>query len=106
MTLMEREMAKDPCIREACAGEGLAIVFLKCGLGSVDVQRVLDDLADVSGYHELSTAPLMFVGHSAGGRQAKALAGRMHSRCFGLVQYRGGLICLVRAFAKRFYANL
>jgi len=90
MTLMEREMAKDACIRESCAGESLAIVFLKCGLGSVDVQRVLDDLADVSNYHELSTAPLMFVGHSAGGPQAKALAGRMHARCFGLVQYRGG----------------
>jgi hypothetical protein len=90
MTLMEREMAKDACIHEACAGESLAIVFLKCGLGSVPVQRVLDDLADVSGYHELSTAPLMFVGHSAGGPLAKVLAGRMHARCFGLVQYRGG----------------
>ena len=90
MTLMEREMAKDACIRQACAVEHLAIVFLKCGLGGADLQRVLDDLAEVSGYGELSRAPLLFVGHSAGGPQAKACATRMHARCFGLVQYRGG----------------
>jgi len=90
MTLMEREMAKDATIRQACADEHLAIVFLKCGLGRVDVQELLDDLAKVSGYRELSAAPLMFVGHSAGGPQAKVLATKMHARCFGLVQYRGG----------------
>jgi hypothetical protein len=91
MTLMEREMAKDPRIREACAAEQLAIVFLKCGLGRIDVQEVLDDLARVSGYGELSKAPLFFVGHSAGGPPAKSLATKMQSRCFGVVQYRGGV---------------
>ena len=91
MTLMEREFSKDPQIRKACADQQLAIVFLKCGLGSVDLQKVLDDLAKVSGYRELSIAPLMFIGHSAGGPQAKDLAIRMANRCFGLVQYRGGV---------------
>ena len=91
MTLMEREFAKDATIRQACQEEGLAIVFLKCGLGAVDVQKVLDGLAKASGYGELSAAPLFFVGHSAGGPQAKACAVRMASRCFGLVQYRGGV---------------
>jgi len=91
MTLMEREFAKDPQIRRACADEGLAIVFLKCGLGSADVPEVLDDLARASGYHELPAAPLLFVGHSAGGPQAKTLAIAMADRCFGLVQYRGGV---------------
>jgi pimeloyl-ACP methyl ester carboxylesterase len=90
MTLMEREFAKDARIREACAAQQLAIVFLKCGLGGPDLQKVLDDLAKVSGYRELSVAPLMFVGHSAGGPPAKGLAIRMAGRCFGLVQYRGG----------------
>lgn len=90
MTLMEREMAKAPLIREACAAEQLAIVFLKCGLGRVDPQKLLDNLAKVSGYRELSAAPLMFVGHSAGGPPAKVLATDMRARCFGLVQYRGG----------------
>ena len=91
MTLMEREFAKDKCIRQACADQQLAIVFLKCGLGQADLQKVLNDLAKVSGYHELIVAPLMFIGHSAGGPQAKALAVKMQARCFGLVQYRGGV---------------
>jgi len=91
MTLMEREFAKDEQIRQACAEGQLAIVFLKCGLGAVNVQKVLDDLARVSGYRELPAAPLMFVGHSAGGPPAKALAIAMADRCFGLVQYRGGV---------------
>jgi len=91
MTLMEREFAKDQRIRQACAEARLAIVFLKCGLSAADLQNVLDDLARVSGYRELSAAPLMFVGHSAGGPQAKARAIEMADRCFGLVQYRGGV---------------
>jgi hypothetical protein len=91
MTLMEREFAEDAVIRRACADEQLAIVFLTCGLGKVDPQKVLDDLADVSGYGEVSAAPLLFVGHSAGGPQAKACAVRMAERCIALVQYRGGV---------------
>ena len=90
MTLMEREFAKDSRIREACADEQLAIVFLKCGLRAANLQSVLDDLAKSSGYRELSIAPLMFVGHSAGGPQAAEAARKMSDRCFGLVQYRGG----------------
>lgn len=91
MTLMERELVKDPVIRQACAQEQLALVFLKCGLSAVKLQDVLDDLAKASGYGEISQAPLLFVGHSAGGPQAKECAIQMAQRCFGLVQYRGGV---------------
>lgn len=90
MTLMERDFAKDERIRHACADEQLAIVFLKCGLGAVVIQKVLDDLAKASGYREISIAPLFFAEHSAGGPQAKAAAVKHAVRCFGLVQYRGG----------------
>jgi hypothetical protein len=90
MTLAEREMVKDARVRKACAGEQLALVFLKTGIGSVDVQLVLDDLAKASGYRELSVSPLFFFGHSAGGPQAKAAAVKFADRCFGVVQYRGG----------------
>jgi hypothetical protein len=90
MTLMEREFAKDEQIRKACSEQQLALVFLKCGLSAADPQKVLDDLAAASGYHETSVAPLLFVGHSAGGPQAKTLAIKMQGRCVGLVQYRGG----------------
>lgn len=91
MTLMEREFVKAPVIRQACAEEQLALVFLKCGLGAADVPKVLEDFARVSGYEELAVAPLFFVGHSAGGPQAKECAIRHASRCFGVVQYRGGV---------------
>lgn len=90
MTLAEREIAKDPAIRRACADEGLAIVFFRCGLNAADLQKTLDDLAKASGYQELSVAPLFFVGHSAGGPQAKDQAIKYANRCFGLMQYRGG----------------
>ncbi len=89
MTLAERELAQDPQVRQACAAEQLTIVFLKCGLGAADLQKVLDDFSAASGYAELSTAPLLFFGHSAGGPQARAAAIKYHDRCFGLIQYRG-----------------
>ncbi|MCX5683837.1 MAG: hypothetical protein NT049_09150, partial [Planctomycetota bacterium] len=91
MTLMEREFSKDARIRQACADQQLAIVFLKCGLLAADPQKVLDDLAKASGYRELAVAPLMFIGHSAGGPVAAATAAKMAARCFALVLYRGGV---------------
>lgn len=90
MTLAERELAKDEEIRKACAEEQLAIVFLKTGLGSVTIPKVLEDLAAASGYRELAMAPLFFVGHSAGGPQARVAAIAHKERCFGVMQYRGG----------------
>ncbi len=91
MTLIEREMSRDPRVRAVCAEQDLAIVFLRTGLGAVDVQKVLDQLAEASGYRELSHAPLFFAGHSAGGPPAKNLAIRFADRCFGLMQFRGGV---------------
>ncbi len=90
MTLMEREFVKDSVIRKACADQQLALIFLRSGLGSANIQNVLDRFAKKSGYRELSVAPLMFVGHSAGGPPAQRIASKMADRCFGLVQYRGG----------------
>jgi hypothetical protein len=90
-TLMEAPFAGDPAIRAACARERLAIVFFKAGLAQLPVQPALERLAAESGYGELSRAPLFFVGHSAGGPQARAKAVEFADRCFGLVQFRGGL---------------
>jgi len=90
MTLMEREFAKDAKIRTTCADQQLAILFAKVGLGGLDLPDVLEQFAKMSGYAELTTAPLMFVGHSAGGPQAHDAAVKFADRCFGLVQYRGG----------------
>lgn len=90
-TLIEAELAKDETVRQACRDEKLALVLVTAGLMGFDVQKTLDDLAKVSGYGELSVAPVMPVGHSAGGPQAKALAYKVASRCFGLIQFRGGI---------------
>jgi hypothetical protein len=89
-TLIEREMSKDPIIRKACAEQSLGILHVRSGLNSVKLQELLDGFATQSGYAELSTAPLFFVGHSAGGPQARQAAAVMADRCFGLMQYRGG----------------
>ena len=89
LTLMEREFVKDPVIRKACADSSLALLFLKTGLKSVDLQAVLDQFAKHTGYEEISTAPLFFIGHSAGGPQARDCARQWHKRCFGLFQFRG-----------------
>lgn len=96
LTLMEREFVKDPVIRQACADEQLAMLFLKCGLGAVDLQKVLDDFARVSGYEELSAAPLFFVGHAAGNRAATV---RERTEAGPLADARGSVDAL--RFGKR-----
>jgi len=89
-TLMERQFAQDPAIREAAKAQQLAILYFTPGLGAADLPELLNHLATTTGYAELATAPLMFVGHSAGGPAAQRLAAEHADRCFGLVQYRGG----------------
>lgn len=89
-TLAEKQLVQDPHIRQVCEEQELAIVHLTSGLESVDTQELLDKLAEKSGYQELSIAPLFFVGHSAGGPQARNKAIEFADRCFGLMLYRGG----------------
>ncbi len=90
--LMERDMVRDPVVRKACADEQLGILFLKqAGFNEEQLPQILTELAAISGYRELPFVPMMFVGHSAAGPQAKTLAVKFADRCFGLMQYRGGL---------------
>lgn len=89
-TLMERDFVLDPRIRAVCAREKLALVYAKTGLRSFDIEALLKDLGAKSGYQELAVAPIMFVGHSAGGPQARHVAAEHPTRCFALLQYRGG----------------
>lgn len=90
-TLMEEHFVQDPVIRAACTAENLAVVYLTRSLGGADIQAILDRCAAKSGYSDIAIAPLMFVGHSAGGGPAQKLAASMGERCFGLIQYRGGM---------------
>ncbi|MFW6061728.1 MAG: hypothetical protein ACOC93_02865, partial [Planctomycetota bacterium] len=91
LTSMERRFVKNPIIRNTCEQEGLALLFVDVGLRSIDLPDLLEDFARKSGYDQLPRAPLMFVGHSAGGPQAQELAKQYADRCFGLIQHRGGL---------------
>ncbi len=91
LTSAERRMVSDPAIRAAAAEAGLAIVFTDSGLGRLDVQETLDRFAKASGYEELRHAPIVWLGHSAGGPQAMEKAKAMPDRTLALLQYRGGV---------------
>jgi hypothetical protein len=101
LTLMEPEFARDPLIRAACAGEKLAIVYFSpaldaefddVGKGSGRLlQKALDDLGEVSGYRELSAAPLFPFGHSVGSIFAARVVAWRPERCFGALAFKGGL---------------
>jgi hypothetical protein len=91
MTLMEPYMVNDPAVRAVCREQSLAILFSTCGIRQFKLQETLDSLAEQSGLPELSSAPLFFAGHSAGGPQAMDRAKDVAERCFGLMQFRGGL---------------
>lgn len=90
-TSIEKDVVRDPRVRAVCRDRDLAIIFGTRGLGGFFDQDLLDRLAEHSGYAELSTAPLFFLGHSAGGPQAKALAKSYSERTFGLMLSRGGI---------------
>ena len=89
MTLAERELARDPMIRARCREEKLAILFLNHGLRLAQPLELLDRFAAHTGFDDLRRAPFLFVGHSAGGPQAKRQAIAHADRCFGLIQFRG-----------------
>jgi len=83
-------------IREACTKENLGIVLVfrgpftqfnyDEGKGSFSqLQKILDDLAAVSGYAEISKAPLFTVGHSGGGNGAWNMAYCRPGRVFGIL---------------------
>ncbi len=76
--LMERNWLEDPIVRRAAADEGLAIVYVAGKDPSITwemqpesveaTKQLFDKLAQESGYHELSFAPIIWMGHSFHGR--------------------------------------
>ncbi|MEX2382125.1 MAG: hypothetical protein WD490_07065 [Opitutales bacterium] len=90
-TSIEKDVVRDPRVRAVCNEKSIAILFGTPGLNGFFNQELLDRFAEKSGYGELSTAPLFFVGHSAGGPQAKEQAKRFADRTFGLMLSRGGI---------------
>ena len=86
-------------IREACTKENLAIILIYRGsftqfsykdlientVLNDPIQKVLDDLASLSGYTEISKAPLFTIGHSGGGNGAWNIANYKPYRVFGIL---------------------
>ena len=98
--ILEKNFMEDPKIREVVAKENLALVFIvpicigyddfdpKAG-GEAKFNRILADLATISGYEEIASAPFLTVGHSGGGIFAYNAAYWKPNRCFGVI----GLHC-------------
>ena len=83
-------------IREACTKESLGIVLVfrgpftqfnykEGGNTFAQIQKVLDDLAAVSGYTEVAAAPLLTIGHSGGANGAYSIAYCKPQRVFGIL---------------------
>lgn len=99
--LMEEKFAQDPLIRDACAAEKLAIIFMAPHPDGIFdyqtkpsgelLQKVLDDLASASGYKEIAVAPLLPYGHSVGTIFASHVVYWKPDRCFGALLLKGGI---------------
>jgi hypothetical protein len=96
--LLERDWLEDPIIRKTAANEGLGIIWIgnaargdrtisadmKPGM-EVVFQKMMDDLAQESGYTELKTAPVIPMGHSANGHFAWTFANAMPERTIAVI---------------------
>lgn len=95
-------IAEDPALRAAAAAEKLAIIAVrphfdsifhyKDGDGPRVFQKILDELASVSGYREIAVAPFFSFGHSVSCNYATAAACWKPERCFGVLVFKGGLV--------------
>jgi hypothetical protein len=92
--ILESMMFEDPAIRAAAEKQNLAIVLVvpavigdydEKGGGVATLQSILDGLAEVSGYTEISQAPLLTVGHSGGAIFAWNTGYWNPDRCIGVI---------------------
>jgi hypothetical protein len=99
--ILENTFLEDPQIRAAAARGGLAeVLIVPFALGDFDekggsaeiLQQILDKLAEVSGYPEVASAPLLPIGHSGGGIPAWNLAYWNPSRTIALVTVKCAVI--------------
>lgn len=94
--ILEAQVVNDPIIREALAKENLALIHIVPSMfgyedfdpslkGTERFQEVLDKLAEVSGYSEISQAPSCWLGHSGGSLWSWNYAWWHPDRCFGVI---------------------
>ena len=97
--MMESNFVVDPTIRKACEEQAIAILFSKPQLplalkkddktGGETFAKALSELAEMSGYPEIATAPIMPLGHSAASPTVGLILRWNPDRCFGAVTYKG-----------------
>mgnify|MGYP002134123000 CR=1 FL=1 len=104
----EHWLAGHPAIRSACADNGLAILYACRSFLMLDtyknypwqernrehgkfVQQLLDDLAKVSGYGEVATAPWFPMGESMALMVPNALTSAYPDRCIAGIQIKDGV---------------
>ncbi len=95
-------IADDPAIRAAAADEKLAIILLRPHFdvlfrywendSAAMLQKMLDEVARVSGYGEIAAAPLFPFGHSVSSVYASHVAYWNPDRVFGLLAFKGALV--------------
>ncbi|MBL7077912.1 MAG: hypothetical protein ISS31_10615 [Kiritimatiellae bacterium] len=101
--ILEQAVFEDPQIRAACARENLAILLLVPGAigyddfgpdgkGEATYNRIVTQLAEISGYAELATAPFLTIGHSGGALPAWRMGYWKPERCFGVIGLRAAPI--------------
>lgn len=94
--ILEKIALEDPQIRAVATREHLAIIFIvpaaigydefgPQGKGAATFQEILDKLAEVSGYSEISQAPFLAIGHSGGAIFAWRAGYWKPNRCFGII---------------------
>ncbi len=96
----EAYIADDPAIRKACEAEKLAIIRAgidgifnyKTGPGPEIFLKVLDAVAESTGYAEIKQAPFFSFGHSTSCIYATAAAAWRRDRCFGVLVFKGSLM--------------
>lgn len=97
--MMEANFVVDPTIRKACEEQGIAVLFsnphLPLALNKKDLSggeafvKALTALAEMSGYPEVATVPIMPLGHSAASPTVGKILAWNPDRCFGAVTYKG-----------------
>lgn len=92
--ILEKIAFESPQIRTAASDQCLGMILIispvfkdfdEKGNGAGKLQKVLDDLAEISGYTEISQVPIFPLGHSGGAIPAWNLCYWKPQKCFGLI---------------------
>ena len=107
--MLEKLMFQNGEFRDACAAADVAIVYIAPGSVSIDktkepplslafkdpksaiaeLDQLLKDFAEVSGYAEIATTPIIPVSHSAATPFGYGVAYYDNSRCLAFIPYKG-----------------